>query len=497
LRILIDTNIFIYRESDKVVSDSLQKLVSIIVKYGIKLLIHPSSKKDLQNDKNCNRREILLSKIGTYPLLENPPNYINDVSFNNTIGTTKNKNSQIDNEILYAIYKDAADFLVTEDLEIHKKAIKLQIDNRVFLIYEALQFLVSYFTKEQIIAPPALVQLPVYSLNVSDHIFDSLKASYPEFEDWFQKISREGRKAWVHFREDGSIGALLIYKEEEEAIIGTPLLFKKKRIKISSFKVSHVGFKLGELFIRIACDIATQNNIDEIYFTYFPNTDNRLIDLVSEFGFFKVSTNHRGEEVYLKRTVVQSNRYKMNPEEIASQFYPSFYDGPIVRKFIVPIRPKYHDRLFTSFSERQLHEIESYNFLPEGNTILKAYICHAKIRKMRQGDVLLFYLSEKKKITTLGTVKSVDYDITDSSEIIRRVGKRTVYSAIDIEEKAKKQTMVIMFRFHFHFSSHISYKSLESGKILKGPPQSIIQLNDDKYQCILNMDGIDGRYIIR
>lgn len=365
------------------------------------------------------------------------------------------------------------------------------------MITDALRVVSELYVENFVITPPALIQCPVHHLNLEDQIFNSLKSSYPEFESWFIKISREGRKAWVHFREDGSIGALLIYKIEEESIPGTRPLPYKRRLKISSFKVTHVGFKIGELFIKVACEIAKINQLNEIYFTYFPKTDDRLIDLVSEYGFFKVSQNSRGEDIYLKETIIdQQKRFSLNPAEIASVYFPSFYDGPVVDKFVVPIQPRFHSKLFTDYSERQLHEDEIKGFLTEGNAIRKAYICHAKTRRIKTGDVLIFYLSQAKKMTTLGVVEAVDYNLNNSVDILRKVGKRTVYSASEIERMATKLTTVIMFTSHFHFEHPITYERLKIEGVLKGAPQSIIRIDDEKYSRILSLDGIDERYIV-
>jgi len=79
----------------------------------------------------------------------------------------------------------------------------------------------------------------------------------------------------VHYREDGSIGALLIYKTENEPIDSKPPLPKKKSLKLSTFIVTYVSHKIGELFIKLSIDFVVKNNISEIYLTHFtePMTD--------------------------------------------------------------------------------------------------------------------------------------------------------------------------------------------------------------------------------
>ena len=84
----------------------------------------------------------MLSKIRTYPLLDRPPNPNTDLEYLNTVKSEVADNKAIDNAILYAVYKDAVDFLITEDRGIHKKALKLGIDDRVLLINDALRILV-------------------------------------------------------------------------------------------------------------------------------------------------------------------------------------------------------------------------------------------------------------------------------------------------------------------------------------------------------------------
>jgi len=65
-----------------------------------------------------------------------------------------------------------------------------------------------------------------------------------------------------------------------------------------------------------------------------------------------------GEDVFVKNLIPDKDRY-YPPQEIYREFYPSFYDGKKVSKFIVPIIPKWHNRLFTEYKKRQLTLLES------------------------------------------------------------------------------------------------------------------------------------------
>ena len=273
MRILIDTNIFISREDFGIIPGNLQELLKILNNMGLQVLIHPSSIQEIKKDKNKEREKVILSKISTYPSLEKPPNPEIDKQFVAIVGHVYDIHDAIDNNLLYAIYKNAADFLITQDRDIHRKAVKLGISDRVFDIDEALEYFKKQILIEKIPSPPALQYLPVHNLNINDPIFDSLKSEYPEFKDWWKEICREGRKARVYFKESNKLGAVLIHKIENEVIPSDPPLPRKKRLKICTLQVTHTGYKIGELFIKISIEFAIRNNIDEIYLTHFTKTE--------------------------------------------------------------------------------------------------------------------------------------------------------------------------------------------------------------------------------
>ena len=68
---------------------------------------------------------------------------------------------------------------------------------------------------------------------------------------------------------------------------------------------------------------------------------------------------------------------------------------------------------------------------------------------MNVGDILIFYVSERKLLTSIGVVESIDREIVDSDVVLKKVGKRTVYSRKEIEDIVKTATTVILFRHHF------------------------------------------------
>ncbi len=508
MRILFDTNILIYREDYKELPSEVAELFKLINTLRISLVIHPLSIQEIENDPNEERRKINLSKITSYPVLDEPP-VPNSDFFDSLNIKSNNRHDLIDASLLYAVQANAVDYLITEDKKLYKRAERINLDNRVFNVNEALNFLKNFLVKEDIPAPPYIEYIPVYKLNLEDPFFDSLKKEYKDFHEWWAKISREGRKAWAYFYNKNKIGALLILKIENEPVDCSPPLPKNRRLKICTFKVDFLGYKIGELFIKIAVMFAIRNNLDEIYLTHYTKTEDHLVNLISKFGFEKYGQKPNNEDVYFKRLTIINKKFSpRDPFEIALKIFPSFYDGPNVQKIIVPIRPTYHDRLFIEFKswldsktgikQLNLFDIDKIEKIPviPGNAIIKAYLCHTPKRKLKKGDVLLFYRSQDvQAITNIGVLEEI-YTIKDFESAVSIIGKRSVYSFEEIKEIVKRPTIILIFRHHFYFPKPIPYSFLIEKNILKGPPQSLVTIDHKSYLILKEFGGIDERYTI-
>jgi hypothetical protein len=64
----------------------------------------------------------------------------------------------------------------------------------------------------------------------------------------------------------------------------------------------------------------------------------------------------------------------------------------------------------------------------------------------------------------------------------------------EIEEKAEKPTLVILFKFHFHLPNPLKLKDLKTMGF--SHPQSIAQISDEKYLQIKTRGGIDERFTV-
>jgi len=177
------------------------------------------------------------------------------------------------------------------------------------------------------------------NIKLQDPFFGSLKEDYRGFVKWFMKKSDEGEAAFTFYIHN-NLNALLFLKVEDEELIDiTPLLPKKRRLKVGTFKVDAHGTKLGERFIKKIFDVATENGIKEVYVTIF-SKHLGLISLLTTFGFYKhgiKSTPDGIEDVYIKRF-----------DHLVGDI---LLDYPIVKftdvkKYVLSIYPKFHTQLF-------------------------------------------------------------------------------------------------------------------------------------------------------
>ena len=434
--------------------------------------------------------------------MEQPPVLTNNSSFFSRLHVSdyKKEKDKVDNNLLFCVDKKAVHVLITEDKKMIAKAKKLGISDKVLNIKDTLNKFkkIPIPHKIMLTTTPAIREVPVFSLNLDEPFFDSLKKDYgeKEFVQWWERISQEGRKAWVYNTEKG-LGAILIYKYENESIPSTPPLPKKERIKICTLKVEHMGYKIGELLIKLTISYAVKSNVDEIYLTHYVGEKGRLKKLIEEYGFYRVAKKIDDEDIFIKNII--PNALCGLPIEVQKRFYPSFYDGGQVRKFIVPIKPDFHDRLFTDYDKRQpkLYEFAG-ELIVEGNTIKKAYICHSNTKKIQTGDLLLFYRSiDKHKMTSIGVVEKVINDVMDPDRIEKEVRKRTVYKRKEIEDMAQRPTKIILFYHNFHLPKTIDLETMLREKIIKGYPQSIQEITHDNYLKIIELSRFDKRFCIK
>lgn len=216
MRILLDTNIYIYREDNHTVRSDLQDMLRRAEENGDTLLYHPSSKIDIQNDRDEERKKILLSKIAAYVELNSPPKVEDDERFQRIVGETVYIRNPVDVSILYSVFRNCVDFLITEDSDLRGLAKKINLEGRVLSIKE---FLELFPKKEELkqTRAPSVVAEHAYNLDLSDPIFNDLKNDYPEFVWWWtEKVCKKDRMAWISRLPNGGLGVDLDVQDRRE-----------------------------------------------------------------------------------------------------------------------------------------------------------------------------------------------------------------------------------------------------------------------------------------
>lgn len=498
MRILLDTNILILRENNHVIPENVAHIMQLLLGLSCSIHVHPLSKKEIEKDGNVERRNVNLSKISAYSLLNEYPNGFQDDNFVKSLPETKTANDFVDNQLLYSVYKNAVDYLITEDQGILNKADKLGLE-QVISINEAISVFEKFYPKTDINLLQSFIKDKGFNFDLNDDIFNTLKKEYPEFATYWWPKKVASRDVYAYKGDDGKINAILVPKiEENETIDCIPALKYSKILKICLFKVAEnaQGLKLGERLVRMAIDYAMANGVDVIYLTHFKQEKDYLIYLIEKFGFFKCGENSRGEEVFLKKIFKDDESEIEDVCAINKDYYPSFYDGQLVKKHIIPIFPHFHKKLFPDHHSNSIQRSLFKDTSSEGNSIKKAYICNANTTKIKAGDVVLFYKThDDMSITTIGTVESVHFKLRDPQEVFKLIAKRTVFSFQEVEKICSSNVLVILFNQNFHFINDVPYKSLCKDGIVSGPIQTITEISDIQYRKIIE-GNLNERFII-
>ena len=475
MNFLIDTNVIIPLEPLAAVdccemTPHVTKLVQLAQKTEVKIFAHPITKLDIEKDKNSERKHLRLQLIKKYMFLPAPPS-IDLILAHNLEIPLEGTNSWIDAHLIAAVLGDSCDFLISEDRGIHSKARRAGIGSRVLFIQDAIDLLAT-LTGQVLELPPSVSEVYLHQIDISDSLFDSLRADYDKFDDWYARSARQHRKAFiVTCQESKKLAAIAILKQESF----TPDGSEGKILKLCTFKVSSdfIGRKYGELLLRAVMQYAQANEFTAMYFTAFPK-QTELFDFAENFGFQKSDSLINGGEYNCIKTL----QYTLKDEELVTpyQFAVRYAPGVLTFKnnstYLVPVQPSYYSRLWPE-TEPQL---SLFNTDPCGNSIRKAYLCHSPIRCLKPGDNLVFYRTRQRQgVYAIGTVDQTMVS-KDVNQIVRKVSTRTVYSLEQIEKMCYKEILVVLFRHSITFEVCITAQQLSEHLCMKRAPQSIMKV---------------------
>jgi rRNA-processing protein FCF1 len=488
--VLLDTNVLIAtQDTGRKLSSRDAQIIRNAEDYDF--FVHPIQLEDIEQDKNEERKKLLLSRIQQFKMLDKKT-YSREY-FANQGWRCNRRNDMVDNTLLACVLNPVVDYLVTEDNGIHAKAIKSGIDNRVLRL-DDFHSMVTPTSKATF--STYVHELSCSELDVHSSFFDSLREDYGDlkFDRWFEDTcSRGQRKCWCIFSRQ-RLAALCIYKSEDNQILDDQGfqpncdILKLCTVKVSA---SAYGWKMGECLLHQAFSYAVNHGIDFVYFTAFEGKQVPLIDLAESFGFQKYGhTSGWGDRVFGKYLRPHDGRgIHLSKAEYVRQYYPSYIDDLSVSKFLVPIRPQYHERLFPDISsfKSSLFGGNAEMYGAESNTIRKAYLCKSNIKTVEPGDLILFYRSQDRhSIQVLGVVDSI-LRSSDIDIIRHLVDRRTVYSIEEIKSKLTDSTgglLVICLSVLKYFeNTPVSKDTMTKLKIY--PPQCISRLTEQQYRGIM------------
>jgi len=434
---------------------------------------HPASRTDFARINDRARRVARLALFERYESLVAPPAISAQQSA--LLGQAAlGSNDEVDQLLLASVLGDAAEYLVTEDAGLHKRANRLAVSNRVLTVADAIAMLGALHA-EAPTPPPFVRQVKTHELDLADTIFNGLKDDYPDFEGWFTRAARTQRDAFL-IDGDGTHAAIAIIKREPagEFGLGGP------QLKICTFKVAdeYSGQKYGELLLKALFDRSRVERTLGLYVTVLEKQA-QLIALLEDFGFEPLPEvrTELGELVYAKP-------HNVPPEAGLSALQSHVRYGPPsltmngTQPFIIPIEPRWHRVLFPDAepSEESLFPATlGLSTKPFGNALRKAYLCNSSTRLLRPGDPLLFYRSSDEKAVYVVGVCEDTLVSASPDEIVATVGRRTVYSLDEITALTRKrEVLVVLFRQDRILRDNpMTLGELQDAQVVTSWPQSI------------------------
>jgi len=499
MKILIDTNIIIHREANRVVNEDIGLLFNWLDRLKIEKCVHPLSIEEISSHQDENVVKTMKIKIANYNLLKTES--ADDQLITQIRQTDKSRNDFIDTSIVKEVYNNRVNYLITEDRGIHRKANYLGCAEKVFKIDAFLEKCVAENPELKSYQVLAVKKEYFGNININDTFFDSFKQDYKEFGDWFNR--KADNISYVCIT-DGDVKAFLYLKQEDKNEIYNdiePSFSQKKRLKIGTFKVTSTGYKLGERFLKVIFDNALQYDVEEIYVTIFDKRDEqlRLIYLLEDWGFkhWGTKTTHNGVEKVFVR--------KCKPTPNLQQPKLSF---PAVSrnttKWIVPIYPEYHTELFpdsilNNESPQDFTENEPYR-----NAIKKVYISRSYNRNLNGGDLVLFYRTGGHYagvFSTIGVVENVATNIRDENHFIQLCRKRSVFDDEGLKKfwnyRKNNRPFIVNFLYIDSFPMpKVNLKRLRELNIIQDAPRGFEQISDAKFEQILKEARANESYII-
>lgn len=479
--LLIDTNVFIASEEYDVNGEDKGREANeaLRIAQALGYVIHVSTGTINDLKRSGGRLDQRSRQLSKYPVIRSDP--LPDLWARAGFPPELDANDWCDLEILAALDCGRARWLLTEDRTLVERAQKAGISHVMTL---------SDFIKLNAPALESPESLPgVRDVSPGDvaldcEFFVSLFDSYPDFKQWWTgKVVPQDRTTLVIGSESDPLG-LAVLKENDSAY-GLP----SSTAKICTFKISeharkhHYGELLLDAVIRKLRSIPVLCAFVEV-----APEHKYLIAWLEEFGFYKHKGNNaaNGDLVLVKELSPSLSPTITAPWAHHKRFGPGAVS--IRTAFLVPIKQDFHERLFPSDSPSHGQESLFYGCEwadltrePCGNAIRKVYICNAGTKRIKQGDLLVFVVSEtEQSVENIGVVEST-LRSWDPIEVLEFAGDRTVYRPDEIQSLAShnRGALAIKFRRDRRLGEPWGHHLAGYHDLISSPVQSIRSVSEE------------------
>jgi L-amino acid N-acyltransferase YncA len=336
-------------------------------------------------------------------------------------------------------------------------------------------------------------------LRIDDPFFDSLKAGYVDFADWF---ARKGDADVYVVEDDTALSGMIYLKPEIGPVLDVqPTLPHLHWLKVGTLKIEGRGTKLGERVIKKIFDTAIAENMDGVYVTVFDIHED-LIRLFERYGFQKVGTKttDSGEEsVYVRRLdSLSGDRIRDYPfVHTAEQKY-----------WLLAVYPEYHTQLLPdSILNNEPREI--VRDVSHTNTIHKVYIGKIPLTRMSPGDAVIIYRTTDNKgpayyrsvASSICIIEEVrrKKDFTGIEAFLEYTVPHSVFSEDELRQQFLESDRLYVARMTYNvaFNKRITRgRLLDEVLVSEHPRWDLRELTSTQFRAIVEMGDINARIVV-
>ncbi|WP_322804467.1 N-acetyltransferase [Vibrio alfacsensis] len=342
-------------------------------------------------------------------------------------------------------------------------------------------------------------------INLNDIFFDSLKADYAEFSDWFHKKS--DKKALVLYNEHGDIEGFLYCKFESGPGDDTlPLLPNTNHMKVGTFKFNPKQTRRGDRYLKKIFDyaLARTQPVEDIYVTVFGAKHQYLANLFQRYGFeyYAKKNTANGTEDVLLRTL---SKFTGDIDK-DYPFIPTMGNN----KFLLGIHPSFHTKLFPD-SKLFTETPDIVKDISHSNSIHKIYICSMDgVLNFKRGDVILIYRTGDNQgpaeyravATSLCVVENVRHisSYENEDDFVNCCLKFSVFTEYELRKiyRDERYPYVVNFTYNAALPKRPIRKSLiEDAGLNRNDYWGVMKLTDTQFNNVVRISGLDTKILIK